>query len=73
MAVKIVIKILREIGREIIGYPDEFRELRAGSRAGGLGLDRIHADSRPVRQVDIGRQQDFAFRNFADASHDQLA
>jgi hypothetical protein len=73
MAVQIMVEILREIGREIIGHPDELRKLWIQGRSRSrLHLDRIHPDSRPIRQINSIRQQDFSFRNFTDTSHDQI-
>jgi len=73
MAVQIVVKILREIGREIISHPDEFRKfcIRSQTRS-GLSFNRIHAHSRSIRQINSIWQHDFSFRDFTDTSHAQI-
>src|SRR5207249_9595238 len=64
MAVQIMVEILREIGWEIIGHPDELRKLWIQGRSRSrLHLDRIHPDSRPIRQINSIRQHDFSFRD----------
>lgn len=75
MAVEIVVMIAREIGRQTFDLGGNakkaFGEVPAGRGGWRVFLFDTQLDLRSLGEMDAGRQDHFAFRNFTDASHDE--